>query len=449
MSRASALRSLWRLVTLRTVMARILCVLILGLLLIQVGSFSLVTFLNERDTRARMLNFMAADVAFVYQVLQPKAEHARAALVPALNRGFYTLHLGAPLADEVLVPPGRLPALEAVSRRVGASLGRSDVHWVFQGDDAVMVLPLSANQSLYIDAKDPFPAPSVTALVGYSLVITVAVSILGIFAVRIALAPMRRFIHMAQRLGRDIAGPPLKETGPLEMRRMASVLNHMQGRLRRQMDQRVQIVAAVSHDLQTPVTRLRLRADTIDDPVLRQRFIADLDQISELVRDALGFVRSAALSEAHTPVDLNAMVESIVSDMCDVGKDASADGHVRQPYVGARRALHRALQNIIENALKFGKRAQVSLADDSRGVHIRVQDDGPGIPPGMLETVFEPFLRMRTADNAHLDGTGLGLSIARNLVAAHRGRIVLSNRVEGGIEAYLFLPWPDDDRKSV
>lgn len=445
MNRATVLRSVRRMLTLRTVLARILCVLTLGLLLIQVGSYSLVTAWNERDTRNRMLNFMAADVAFVYRVLQATPENARPGMMPALNRGFYTLSLGKPITGAMQLAQGRLPPLDNVARRVGHSLGRSDVHWIFQMNDVVMVLPLSAGQVLYINAKDPFPSPGILALVGYSLAITAAVTILGIFAVRIALAPMRRFIYMAQRLGRDISVPPLRETGPLEIRRMASVLNHMQARLRRQMDQRVQIVAAVSHDLQTPVTRLRLRADAISEPALRQRFIADLDEISELVRDALGFVRSEVINEAHTPVDLNAMIDSIVSDMSDVGKHTTASGHVRRPYLGARRALHRALQNIIGNALKFGRQAQVALSDDARGVHIHVRDDGPGIPADMLEMVFEPFLRIRNVDNAHLDGTGLGLSIARNLVAAHHGRIVLGNRIEGGLEAYVFLPWPDHE----
>lgn len=439
------LRSLGHLLALRTVLARILCVLVLGLLLIQVGSFSLVNMWNERDTRARMLSFMSADVVFAYHVLLATPESGRQAWLHDLNRGFYTLSLGGAPTGKPVVRTGRFPPLDEVAQTVAKRLGRSDVRWVFEGDDVVMAIPLSDTQTLYVNARDPFPPPNTAALVGYLMIITLAVSIVGVFAVRIALAPMRRFIRMAQRLGRDICAPPLVEDGLLEARRMAKVFNHMQARLRRQMDQRVQIVAAISHDLQTPVTRLRLRADAIDDATLRQRVIADLDQISELVRDALGFVRSAAINERHAPVDLNAMVDAIVSDMIDVGKNVGNHGYITKPYLGARRALHRGLQNIIENALKFGTRAEVRLAEVGNTVHIWVRDNGPGIPSDMLEMVFEPFLRIRTSENAHLDGSGLGLSITRNLISAHGGKIVLTNHNEGGLEAHVILPRPEQE----
>ena len=445
MTRWPMLRSLRNLLALRTVQGRILCVLVLGLLLIQVGSFSLVTMWNERDTRARMLSFMSADIVFAYRVLRATPEPEREAWLHDLNRGFYTLWLGGTPVGKPAVAVGRFPPLDKVARTVADRLGRHDVRWIFEGDDVVMVVPLSDTQTLYVNARDPFPPPRTWVLVGYLMIITLAVSIIGVFAVRIALAPMRRFIRMAQRLGRDICAPPMLEDGLVEVRRMAKVLNHMQARLRRQMDQRVQIVAAISHDLQTPVTRLRLRADAIDDTALRQRVISDLDQISELVRDALGFVRSAAITERHTPVDLNAMVDSIVSDLVDIGKNVSTHGHITKPYLGARRALHRALQNIIGNALKFGTRAEVHLAESGDEVHIRVRDNGPGIPEAMLETVFEPFLRIRTEDTAHLEGSGLGLSITRNLVSAHGGKIILANREEGGLEAHVILPRPGNE----
>lgn len=428
---------------LQTLHFRILCVLAVGLLIIQIASFSLVTVTMEDATRGRMLDFMTADTVLAYDVLQRVPAAERDKWVRRLNRGFYSLWL-APLSAGRVSATGSsgLTKLDRVAHDIGARLGRSDVALVNTASGLAITAPLDREVALYISAEDPLPMPGVGSLVWYSMVLTLTVIALSMLAVRIAFTPMRTFIQLAQRLGRDINAVPLQSQGPIELQRMAQVFNQMQSRIRKQMEERVQIIAAISHDLQTPITRLRLRADKIIHADLRNRMIADLDVISEMVRDALGFVKSASVSEPRAPINVNALVESIISDMTDMAKRVTGTSHVQRPYFGARRSLHRALQNVLENAVKFGDQADVSVEENADGLAIRVTDNGPGIPDDMLEAVFEPFLRVRNAETAHLAGNGLGLSIARNLVRAHQGKIELANLPAGGLGVCIFLPWP-------
>ncbi|MFC4309663.1 ATP-binding protein [Steroidobacter flavus] len=251
--------------------------------------------------------------------------------------------------------------------------------------------------------------------------------------------PLGDLARAADAVGRGATGTPLKESGAREIRRATRAFNAMQERLRRYLDSRTQVLAAMSHDLRTPLTRLRLRVESIDDDQLRQRLVEDLDEMSNMIRGALGVFRGLNDDEAAVPVDINALALDVQRQHVELGGDVTVVGTARAPYVGKPLALKRCLGNLVQNAIRHGVRATIEI-DDGPKLVLRVQDEGPGIPEDMLEKVFEPFFRLEQSRNRDTGGTGLGLSIARDIAQAHGGSLSLHNRQEGGLEARLALP---------
>jgi signal transduction histidine kinase len=251
--------------------------------------------------------------------------------------------------------------------------------------------------------------------------------------------PLGDLARAADEVGRGATTTPLKETGAREIRGATRAFNAMQERLRRYLDSRTQVLAAMSHDLRTPLTRLRLRVESIDDDQLRQRCIEDLDEMSNMVRGALGVFRGLNDEEAAVPVDINALAQELQRQHSELGADVTIVGSARSPYVAKPLALKRCLGNLVQNAIRHGVRASIHI-EDGQQLILRVCDDGPGIPGDMLEKVFEPFFRLEHSRNRDTGGTGLGLSIARDIAQAHGGSLSLHNRQGGGLEARLVLP---------
>jgi signal transduction histidine kinase len=203
---------------------------------------------------------------------------------------------------------------------------------------------------------------------------------------------------------------------------------------------RTRIFAAMSHDLKTPITRLRLRAELLDDPELRTKFVKDLQEMEAMVGAALDFMRGVDQHEPSQPIDIMAIVESLQADAREVGGDVTVEGAAQAAFRGHAQTLKRCLSNLIDNALKYGQRATVVVADSPAELSISVRDEGPGIPEPELERVFEPFHRLEASRNRATGGSGLGLTIARNVARAHGGSLLLHNRPGGGLEAVLTLP---------
>ncbi len=272
------------------------------------------------------------------------------------------------------------------------------------------------------------------------LVLLVSVAILAALAVRALTRPLAVLADAAGELGRDIRRLPLDEAGPLEVRRAARAFNTMQERLIRYIEDRDRILAALSHDLKTPITRLRLRAELLDDVPLREKFLADLDDMQRMAQASLDFLRGGEDSEPIAPVDINSLLESLQEDAEDVGHEVSIAGATRQPLRCRPLALKRCLTNLVDNALKYGQRAEIAVTDTPTRLTLSVRDRGPGIPAAELERVFEPFYRLESSRSRDTGGTGLGLSIARNIARAHGGELTLRNHPQGGLEAVLELP---------
>ncbi len=271
-------------------------------------------------------------------------------------------------------------------------------------------------------------------------VMAVIVTVLSVWAVRRSTAPLALFAWAAERLGRDVNAPDLSEDGPSEVHRAARAFNEMQRRLRGLIGDRTKMLAAISHDLRTPMTRLRLRAEFVDDAEQRGKMLDDLEQMEAMIAATLAFVREDSTNEPRKALDLAALVQSVCDDAADVGQDVVYAGPPRASYSGRPLALKRTFANLIDNAVKYGGQARVTLEAAPERFVVTVEDDGPGIPDNVIARVFEPFYRVEASRSPGTGGTGLGLAIVRSIVRGHGGDVTLTNRAEGGLRATVTLP---------
>jgi hypothetical protein len=297
--------------------------------------------------------------------------------------------------------------------------------------------------NLRIELPPPRPWHSETFLVAF-LLMTLAAAALTIWAVRRLTRPVAALAAAADRLGRDVNAPPLPEDGPREVATAARAFNTMAERIRRFVGDRTQMLAAIGHDLKTPITRLRLRAEFLDDDEQRRKMLADLDEMEAMIGATLAFARDEAAAEPSVPLDLAALCRTVLDEAADADPEAAE----RIAYAGPEHltvsarpvALKRALANLVGNAVAYGGAARLTLTPTGGAARITVEDDGPGVPVAELENVFQPFRRLEASRNRETGGTGLGLPIARNIVRAHGGDVVLRNRPEGGLAAVATLP---------
>jgi len=272
------------------------------------------------------------------------------------------------------------------------------------------------------------------------VLMALGVVVLSALAARRLIRPLETFAEAADRLGKDVTTEPLPETGPLEIQQVAAAFNRMQERLRRLVENRTRLLAAISHDLRTPITLLKLRADFVDDDDERAKTVATLDEMEAMIASTLAFARDDAETEHRTLVDFAALVASICDDMADAGQPVSYELPDKLPFAGRPGALKRAIVNLVENAIRYGDVARVSLTDQKGAVELLIEDDGPGIPEDQFANVFQPFYRIEGSRNRDTGGVGLGMATAQAVVHAHGGEIHLSNRPEGGLSVRVELP---------
>jgi signal transduction histidine kinase len=265
-------------------------------------------------------------------------------------------------------------------------------------------------------------------------------STLLIFMVRRITRPLAQLAAEAERLGRGEAGEPLPEYGPLDIQETIRAFNHMRARLERFVQDRTRLLAAISHDLRTPITALRVRAELIEETETREKMCATLDEMQRMTEATLTFVREEAVQEETRRLDLDALVQSVCDDLSDTGMDVRFCGPGRLPYRCRAVSLKRALRNLVENAILYGQRARVTLTTAPEALYIIIDDDGPGIPEADWERVFEPFVRLETSRNRETGGVGLGMAIARSIVRGHGGEITLANGPQGGLRVTMQLP---------
>jgi len=274
-----------------------------------------------------------------------------------------------------------------------------------------------------------------------SLLLVIGISV---WAVRRSTNPLNRFALAAGRLGLDVNAPPMAEDGPREVRRAATAFNRMQRRLQAFVKDRTHMLAAISHDLRTPITRLRLRAEFIDDDEQRRKMLIDLEEMEAMISATLQFARDDATGEPSKALDLAALISELCADARHAGDDVTYSGPQTLAFTGREVSLKRMASNLIGNAVRYGERARVALSEElSDGVsevRLTVTDDGPGIPEDMAERVFDPFVRVEGSRSRETGGAGLGLTAVKSIVQAHGGRVDLINLDEGGLEVRVILP---------
>jgi two-component system, OmpR family, sensor kinase len=255
-------------------------------------------------------------------------------------------------------------------------------------------------------------------------------------------APIRNFSAAARRLGNDPGAPPLRREGPAEMQSAVDSFNAMQARLNRLLQERTNMIGAIAHDLRTPLTRLAFRLDDLPAP-LNQKVTADIDEMRSMISAALDFIRDRSLAAQRERLDFRLLVESVVDDQVDIGRDVTLQSGDAITLTGDPIALRRMVVNLVDNALKYGQRARLRLRTMRGECILEIDDDGPGIPEPLLQQVFEPFYRAEHSRNRDTGGIGLGLATVRAVALDHGGSVTLRNRPESGLRATVSLPVTD------
>ncbi|MFZ1415028.1 MAG: ATP-binding protein [Defluviicoccus sp.] len=353
--------------------------------------------------------------------------------------------LALPLSDgETAAPPER-----PLRREGGREAGREDRGSGRLQTGPVLIGALKLADGSWLNfaaAAAPFQPFWTTRPFLIVIASTTLVLLVALWAVRRATQPLATFAQAAEHLGLDITAERVAEHGPLEVRSAAAALNRMQERLRRFVDDRTQMLAAISHDLRTPLTRLRLRAELIEDAEQQRKTLVDLDEMQAMLEEALAFARHEDAAEKPLRFDLAVLLQTACEEWEDMGAAVHYDGPSHLVFLGRPGSLKRAFTNLISNAVRYGGTATVGLAPSAQAIVASVSDTGPGIPDAELERVFQPFYRLETSRSRETGGVGLGLAVVRSVVALHGGSVRLENRPERGLRAVVTLPVPVERR---
>lgn len=272
------------------------------------------------------------------------------------------------------------------------------------------------------------------------MLVLLSTGLVALIATRRLARPLKTFAQGARRFGVDFRAPPIEPVGPNEIRQAILAFNAMQAQLQHFIKDRTQMLAAISHDLRAPLTRMRLRGEFIGDPELQKKLFRDVDEMHAMINSSLDFFRDDARLEQATPFDLAELLHTLIDDYRDQSIEIPFSGPPRLVYVGRPLGLKRVITNLVENALKYASEPAIELRGDEKQVIVRVLDRGPGIPDNRYEQVFVPFYRLEGSRNKNTGGVGLGLSAARAIVLEHGGELTVRNRKIGGLEARVVLP---------
>jgi signal transduction histidine kinase len=380
-------------------------------------------------------------LAAAVQLLGAAPSAARSRLLSDVTRAFPQLDIQSLAPDTAAVTnDADGPDLRALHRRLGGSYRVFSLAPEQDSRRVGIALPDGAmiSAKLLQDRQRPFWIGPwiVTLLFG-----AISVTLLGLWAARALTAPLSSFAKAAENFSLNGAAPPLPERGPEEIRSVAKAFNRMRERITTLIDDRTKMLAAISHDLRTPITRMRLRSEFIEDDLHRGRMLGDLDQMRSMLESVLSFLRNDRKLESMTLADIASTLELVTDQFADMGHKVAYDGPEHAMATVRPDDLHRSVTNLVENAVRFGAEATIRLLMSPDTVIIEVEDDGPGISDARKEIMLEPFVRGDDARNMdECTGFGLGLSIARSIVLAHGGTLSLHDRQPHGLIVRIELP---------
>ena len=422
---------------------RTVLTLLVGLLVFHLGSVWLLEHGVEGALEEAREDHTADHAAAAVRVLGALPVEVRATAARGLSSpGFAVTWAAAPppdLGDTAALAPLRARLERQLPDPVGLRLGRvpaaDDVQHVRGGirlaDGSWVTFDVPMAELAYVPSHASIASLSAMAL---GIVLT------SILVVGWINNPLRRLARAADDFGAGDSPVPLPEDGPREVRHAARAFNAMQARIHRLVADRTQALAAVSHDLRTPIQRLRLRAGFLEDAETQGAIDADLDEMEGMVESTLAYLRGETESEAPRQADLATILRTLCDNAADRGAAVTYSGPDRAAMPLRPLAAKRAFANLIDNAVKYGGGARVTLSDVSGSTTVWIEDSGPGIPASEIEAVFEPFHRLEASRNRGTGGSGLGLTIARQVIAAHGGTISLANRPAGGLTVTVRLP---------
>jgi signal transduction histidine kinase len=424
----------------RSMASRLYLIIFAGLMLAQGLSLALLFYERTETATAMMFNTVEHDVSTSVAILDRLPAQERADWLGRLQRDNYHYVLGPGQAGTPLTTDRSREVVQRIEKEVGPSLHvhadtistkpeRYQVHFTLHDGS-----PLT----LIINPRGMPVANWLPFVLALQLLLLLTCTWL---AVRLATLPLTKLAQAAESMTPTADGPRMREEGPTEVVQAASAFNSMQERIARHLKERLHILASISHDLQTPITRMRLRAEALDEGEERQKILHSLHEMEHLVREGVAYARSAH-GGAETPVRMNvtSFLESLVFDYQDIGRPVSLAASVDGATMVRQQALRRVLSNLIDNAIKYGGSAEVGAwRNEQDTLCIAVSDRGPGIPEDELEQVLQPFYRLEASRNRDTGGAGLGLAIAVQLTRAIGGQLTLANREGGGLVATITL----------
>jgi signal transduction histidine kinase len=421
--------------------------LVLAFALIVVQLTTLPFFLRQQANTASALfeGSTVARIAHIVELFEPLTPAQRRELLPAITSPYLSLDMFYEPTTEERAVQDEIALAASLSARLQREVMIKRVDEATNGllpsqQRVAIWVPLVDGSWLRFSTHSDLPSMGwVLHMSAQLLLVCLVLVVFAVVAARQLTRPIRTFVAAAERLGTDVNAPPIPEKGSQELRRATRVFNTMQQRLQRYVDDRTRMLAAISHDLRTSLTRLRLRSQFIADADQRDKAEQDLEQMDAMLASTLSFARDDAASENPVDVDLAKLLHTLCDDLIDLGEEVQYHGPEACTVCCRPLALQRAVTNVLTNAVSYGGRARITLEPRVGNCEIRVEDDGPGIPEAQFEAVFEPFVRLDPARNRSTGGSGLGLSIARSVMRSHGGDVTLANRNGGGLVVHMLL----------
>jgi signal transduction histidine kinase len=423
---------------------------------VRVRWFAIVTSASPRHN----IMLISARIATIVHIIEQTPQGERAHVLAALAEPWLEVAVrDTPMSDPGRAPSPRLNQIrELIETQVGDTnrtvrvtslqpplepFGAGETQpppEAAKSDGLLVEIALSDGHWLIIRMLDYIAEDAWWRITMFLTPLVVLVGLLSVWTARWLATPISAFAAAAQRLGVDKDAPPLTARGPHELRIAIGAFNQMQDRLRRFISDRTQMVAAMSHDLKTPLTRLRLRAEFVGDHEQQRKMLADLDEMTAMIESTLAFASDEAQREPRMLVDLGALLESVCENAGDAGGAVSVEARHGIDVTCRPTAISRLIANLIDNAVKYGGSARATLERAVDRVIVTIEDNGPGIPPDEREKVFAPFYRLESSRNRETGGAGLGLAIARTIAREHGGDIMLATAGGGGLRVRLELP---------